>query len=361
MNTLRIRAGDRVCPVVIGAGSLGEVGRILCEQLGRRPVVVVADAGAARHHGRTLRASLRAAAVETRAWVDVPPGERSKSLAWVRALYERLLAARADRWTPVVALGGGMVGDLAGYAASTFLRGLPVVHVPTTVVAQVDSSVGGKTAVNFAGAKNLVGTFHQPMLVIADPVTLDTLSPRDLRAGLAEAVKMGVILRPDLFEAMERDAERLLARDARALEGVVTACVEAKGEVVGRDEREEDVRALLNYGHTVGHALEAASRGRLRHGEAVAIGMHAAAWLGESLGVTLPEVRKRQNTLLERLGLKLSAPGADKREAARKLKLDKKVRDSRPRFVLTLQIGGASVWPRIPEPLLRDALARVTR
>jgi 3-dehydroquinate synthase len=205
-----------------------------------------------------------------------------------------------------------------------------------------------------------VGTFHQPAAVLADPQTLGTLSPRDYRAGLAEAVKIGVTLRPDLMQAMEAGIDRLRGRDPALLERVVTACVEAKGEVVSRDEKERDVRAILNYGHTIGHALEAESRGRLRHGEAVAIGMRAAAWIGESLGVTLAEVPIRQNALLEALDLKLSRPGADKGLIGRKLRLDKKVRDGKARFVLTLQIGGASVWPQIPHSLLREAVRRVT-
>jgi 3-dehydroquinate synthetase len=205
-----------------------------------------------------------------------------------------------------------------------------------------------------------VGTFHQPSVVVSDPALLATLSPRDYRSGLAEAVKIGVTLRPDLMETLERETPAVLARDPEVLAAVVRDCVETKGEVVGRDERDEHVRAILNYGHTIGHALEAESLGRLRHGEAVAMGMNAAAWVGERLGVTDPEVSTRQNGLLLRLGLKLSRPGADKGVIARKLKLDKKVRDSRTRFVLTLQIGGASVWPRIPEELLKGGIAAAT-
>jgi 3-dehydroquinate synthase len=260
----------------------------------------------------------------------------------------------------VLALGGGVVGDVAGFAASTYHRGLPLVHLPTTVIAQVDSSVGGKTAVNFSGLKNLVGTYHQPELVISDPQLLGTLSDRDYRAGLAEAVKVAVTLRPDLLDLLEREAEGFSRRDQGLLAGLVGGCVEAKSEVVGRDERDEDVRAILNYGHTVGHAVEAACRGRLRHGEAVAIGMNAAAWVGEVLGVTVGEVRTRQNALLERLGLKLALPGADKNLILRNLKLDKKVRGKKTRFVLTLQVGGASVWPHISSRLLRAAVRFVT-
>jgi 3-dehydroquinate synthase len=270
------------------------------------------------------------------------------------------LEAGADRGTPVVALGGGVVGDVAGFAASTFHRGLPIVHVPTTVIAQLDSSVGGKTAVNFSGLKNLVGSYHQPLLVLSDPRVLETLSDRDYRAGLAEGVKVAVTLRPDLLGLLEREAEGFHRRDRRVLAELVRGCVEAKSEVVARDERDEDVRAILNYGHTVGHAMEAAARGRLRHGEAVAIGMNAAAFAGEALGVTPGEVRTRQNAILERLGLKLTLPGADNNLILRNLKLDKKVRGRKTRFVLTLQVGGASVWPHISSRLLRAAVRFVT-
>ena len=360
METIRVRVGERSYPVTVGAGALAETGSRIRETLGADRVVVVADRRVAALYGDALRASLGRAGVTAALWTEVPPGERNKNLARARDLYTLLLDAGVDRWTPLVAFGGGVVGDLGGFVASTLLRGLPLVQIPTTVVAQVDSSIGGKTAVNFAGAKNLVGTFHQPSLVVSDPALLATLSPRDYRSGLAEAVKIGVTLRPDLMETLERETPAVLARDPEVLAAVVRDCVETKGEVVGRDERDEHVRAILNYGHTIGHALEAESLGRLRHGEAVAMGMNAAAWVGERLGVTDPEVSTRQNGLLLRLGLKLSRPGADKGVITRKLKLDKKVRDSRTRFVLTLQIGGASVWPRIPEGLLKGAIAAVT-
>ncbi len=360
MEALRVRVGERSYPAVVAAGALDAAGSRIRETLGAARAAVLADRRVAGLHGDTLRASLDRAGVETVLWAEIPPGERSKNLDRARRLYGELLEAGVDRWTPVVAFGGGVVGDLGGFVASTLLRGLPLVQIPTTVLAQVDSSIGGKTAVNFGGGKNLVGTFHQPALVVADPEVLATLTPRDFRSGLVEAVKIGVTLRPDLMDLLESRTSEILARDPGVLADVVRRCVETKGEVVGRDEREEHVRAILNYGHTIGHALEAASLGRMRHGEAVAVGMHAAAWVGERLGVTAPEVSTRQNDLLLRLGLKLTRPGADKEVIARKLKLDKKVRDRRTRFVLTLQIGGASVWPRIPEELLVGGIAVAT-
>jgi 3-dehydroquinate synthase len=358
--TIWVSAASRRYPVFVEPGGIDAVGARIRERLD--PVeraVVIADARAARLHGSRLRRSLRAAELRTAPWTLLGPGEARKSLGGARRLYDALLAAGVDRWTPVIVLGGGVAGDLAGFAASTFLRGLPVVHVPTTVVAQVDSSVGGKTAVNYAGAKNLVGTFHQPALVVADPETLRTLPDRDFRAGLAEVVKIGVTLRPDMLERIERETGGVLARNPDLLAELVAPCVAAKGEIIARDEKDEDVRAILNYGHTVGHAVEGASGGRIRHGEAVAVGMNAAAWVGERLGVAGPEIRERQNVLLAQLGLKGTARGVDKRRVLRNLKLDKKVRAGGARVVLTLQMGAASVWPQISPKLLRDAVSLV--
>ncbi len=360
MKTIEVRVKGNSYPVIIQEGVVTRLGALIRDRLKTDRVMVIVDRNVAHHHGRVLRRALKQGGVRVLLWMEVPPGERSKSLPRARTIYHQLVEAGADRWTPIVAVGGGVVGDLAGFVASTFMRGMPLVHVPTTVVAQVDSSVGGKTGVNFARAKNVIGTFHQPELVLSDPNLLSTLSVRDYRAGLAEAVKVAITLRPDLLKSMENGVDLLEARDSGILQQTVAACVEAKGEVVGRDERDRDVRAILNYGHTIGHAVEAASLGRLRHGEAVAVGMNSAAWVGERIGVSAPEVRRRQNELLSRLGLKLTLPGADKKVIVRNLKLDKKLRSGKNRFVLTMQCGGASVWPHISGRILRDAVRFVT-
>jgi len=360
LHQVDVRSSARTYPVLIGSGILKNAGELIQSRVHAKRVLVVSDANVTRRHGTTLKQSLAKAGLSVERWTSLPPGERSKTLAVARTLYEAWIQAGADRGSVVVAFGGGVVGDVAGFAASTFLRGVPIVHVPTTVISQVDSAVGGKTGVNFEQAKNLIGTFHPPSLVIMDPALFATLSDRDFRAGWVEAVKMGITLRRDLFELLERRIETVLARDPKLLEELVAICVEAKSEIVGRDERDEDVRAILNYGHTVGHAVEGASGGRLRHGEAVAVGMNAAAWLGEELGVSAGGVRERQNRCLVALGLKLVLPGADKGVIARNLKLDKKVRDKKIRFVLTLQIGSASVWPHISSRLLRTAVTVVT-
>lgn len=360
MKTLRVDVTGATYPVLIEEGIVDRLGGLVRERLERDTAVVIIDQKVSELHGKRVRRGLRESGLRLGKWIELPRGERSKSLARARTLYEELVRFGADRWTPVVAIGGGVVGDLAGFVASTFMRGVPLVHVPSTVVAQVDSSVGGKTAVNFAGAKNLIGTFYQPRMVVCDPALLQTLPNRDYRAGLAEAVKIGVTLRPDLMEHMEANVPGIEARDLETLVQIVFRCLEAKADVVARDEKDQDVRSILNYGHTVGHAVESASLGRIRHGEAVAVGMNAAAWVGETLGATEGGVRERQNALLSALGLKLTLNGADKNLIVRNLQLDKKVRARRTRFVLTLQIGGASVWPDISARMLRDAVRSVT-
>jgi len=360
IHQVDVRSSARTYPVLIASGLLKNAGELIQSRIHATRVLVVSDRNVTRHHGTALKQSLAKAGLEIQRWTSLPPGERSKTLATARSLYEAWIQAGADRGSVVVAFGGGVVGDVAGFAASTFLRGVPIVHVPTTVISQVDSAVGGKTGVNFDHAKNLIGTFHPPSLVIMDPVLFTTLSDRDFRAGWVESVKMGITLRRDLFELVERHTDSVLARDAKLLEDLVAISVEAKSEIVSRDERDEDVRAILNYGHTVGHAVEGAYRGRLRHGEAVAVGMNAAAWLGEELGISAGDVRDRQNRCLQALGLKLVLPDADKGAISRNLKLDKKVRDKKIRVVLTLQIGSASVWPHISSRLLRTAVRVVT-
>ena len=360
IHQVDVRSSVRTYPVLIASNILRQAGGLIQSRVHAKRVFVVSDQNVTAHHGATLKRSLTKAGLQIERWTSLPPGERSKTLATARSLYDGWVQAGADRGSVIIAFGGGVVGDVAGFAASTFMRGLPIVHVPTTVISQVDSAVGGKTGVNLDHAKNLIGTFHAPSLVIMDPTLFGTLSDRDFRAGWVEAVKMGITLRRDLFELMERRAESILARDPKLLEDLVAISVEIKGDIVSRDERDDDVRAILNYGHTVGHAVEGALRGRLRHGEAVAVGMNAAAWLGEELGVSEGKVRERQNRCLAALGLKLVLRDADKGGISRNLKLDKKVRDKKIRVVLTLQIGSASVWPHISSRLLRTAVTVVT-
>ncbi|MHB1555956.1 MAG: 3-dehydroquinate synthase [Isosphaeraceae bacterium] len=292
----------------------------------------------------------------------VPPGEASKSLEGAAGLYDELVRMRADRHTAIVALGGGVVGDLAGFAAATYARGIPLLMVPTTLLAQVDSSVGGKVGVNHPGAKNIIGAFHQPSGVWVDTETLRTLPDRELRCGLAEVVKYGVILDAAFFGELEGQVEAILARDPRALRSIVARSCRLKAAVVERDEREETgLRAVLNFGHTVAHAIEAVAGydGPYQHGEAVAVGMAAEARLAERMGWIGPEVVGRIERLLVRLGLPTAAPGLDAERLIDAMTRDKKNRGGRIRFVLPRAIGRVELTDGPDDTEVRAVLATV--
>jgi 3-dehydroquinate synthase len=291
--------------------------------------------------------------------ITIPAGETAKSLKTVEACYNQLAAQRLERKSCIVALGGGVVGDLAGFVAATYLRGLAFVQVPTTLLAQVDSSVGGKVGFNLKAGKNLVGAFYQPRLVLCDLDTLASLPTREYRAGLAEVIKYGIIYDAGLFQRLERDLPKLLRRDPRTLAAVVARCCEIKADVVRQDETESGLRAILNFGHTIGHALEAISHyGKYLHGEAIAIGQVAAAYLSaQLLGLPAREV-DRIESILHHAGLptqvKLNAPQRQKLLAA--MKLDKKVSDGVVKFVLARRIGAVEFGHRVPMALIEQAL-----
>jgi 3-dehydroquinate synthase len=344
--------------VHVAPGSLSQVGAFVLRASGARRVVVVTDRRVAGLYLARVRRSLRAAGVMVDA-VVVPSGERAKSPARLAALWDAFAGFGLGRRDAVVALGGGVVGDLAGFAAATWLRGVPWIVVPTTLLAQVDSSVGGKTAVDLAAGKNLSGAFHQPAGVLVDPETLDTLPRWQRRAGLAEVVKMGMAIDASLFRWAETQAEGLARGQTDALAGAVTRSIRAKARVVLADEREETgARTALNYGHTLGHALEAARGYRgLLHGEAVALGMRVAASLSERLAGLSPESRARQDALLDRLGLPRRLPPVPIARVIEAMAHDKK-RDARGvRWVLTPRIGHASV-PRLIQHGLVTAACR---
>lgn len=289
----------------------------------------------------------------------VAPGERSKSLDAASTLYDQLVAQRADRHTLIVALGGGVIGDLAGFVAATFARGLPLFMVPTTLLAQVDSSVGGKVGVNHPGAKNIIGAFHQPVGVWIDTETVYTLPDRELRCGLAEVVKYGVILDAALFAELECDAARILDRDGQSLRRIVARSCQLKAEVVVRDEREESGhRAVLNFGHTIGHAIEAVAGydGPFQHGEAVAVGMVAEGRLAQRLGWIGPEIGDRLVRLLERFGLPTTARGLDADQLIEAMSRDKKNQRGRLRFVLPRSVGAVELTDAASESDVRAVL-----
>jgi 3-dehydroquinate synthase len=356
MPRVVVRLPGRTCPIDIGSGNSDSLGERLRRVSSSSRGLIVADARAWRCHGGRLQAGLGRAG-RGLAVVTVLPGERSKSLGQLERLYGALLRHEVGRDGLVVAVGGGVVGDLAGLAAAGWHRGIDLVMVPTTLLAQVDSAVGGKTAVNFGGVKNVIGAFHQPRFVLSDVGLLSTLADRDYRAGLAEVVKYGMIADAAFFARLERGVDRLLARDPALLVPVVTRCSRIKAAIVGRDEREAGERITLNFGHTLGHALEAAARGRLRHGEAVALGMRGAARLAEGLGWMTRSDRNRLESLLDRLGLPAAVRLAQPGVVIAKLKYDKKVRNRQPRFVLTRGVGSASVAPPINASRIRAVLA----
>jgi 3-dehydroquinate synthase len=272
----------------------------------------------------------------------VPPGESSKSLAQASALYEALVRGKFDRHSAVVALGGGVIGDLAGFVAATYNRGLPLVMVPTTLLAQVDSSVGGKVGINFPGAKNIIGSFHQPSAVWIDTETLSTLPDRELSCGLAEVVKYGVILDADFFAYLEQNVAPILAREPGTVRRIVAQSCRLKAEVVSKDEREETgLRAVLNFGHTIGHAIEAVAgyAGPYQHGEAVAIGMLAESRLAERLGWIDESFVDRLARLLEAFRLPIRASGLDHDRLYEAMGRDKKNQGAKIRFVLPRALG----------------------
>jgi 3-dehydroquinate synthase len=346
--------------VRVRRGALDDLGLLTRRATGASRAVVVSDARVASLYGGRVLRSLRRAGIAADL-VVVPRGERAKRPPVLARLWDRLATLGLGRRDTLVALGGGVVGDLAGFAAATWLRGVVWVCVPTTVLAQVDSGVGGKTGVDLPAGKNLVGAFHQPCLVVADPDTLATLPVRQRRAGLAEVAKMGMVVDGALFRWTERHAERLLAGHPLTLAAAVRAAVAVKARVVRRDEheRESGARAALNFGHTLGHAIEAAHGYRgVRHGEAVAVGMRAAARLSVRLAGLPERDRIRLEVLLDRLGLPRRMPPTPAARLEAAMRHDKK-RARCVRWVLTPRIGHASVPRPIDRRLVQAAMLEV--
>ncbi|MFQ6112335.1 MAG: 3-dehydroquinate synthase, partial [Nitrospinota bacterium] len=351
MRRLMVRLGERSYPIYFGHGCLGEAGAIARRKGFGRKALVVSDPEVCGHYGEEVRAGFERAGIEPSLFL-VPAGERSKSLSWAARLYEHLIGLGFERNCGIIALGGGVVGDLSGFVAATFLRGVPLMQLPTSLLAQVDSSVGGKTAVNHPKGKNLIGAFYQPGAVLIDSATLSTLPRRELLSGLAEVVKCGVIADPRLFATLERRAREVLNLDPEVLLPAVAACCRIKARVVEQDARELGLRAILNFGHTIGHALETMARyKKLRHGEAVAIGMAAAARISSAMKLCKAEEAGRVLRLLSLLGLPTSSPSFSKGRLLEQLSRDKKVRDGRVRFVLMRGIGRVEIRDDVPQEL----------
>jgi 3-dehydroquinate synthase len=359
MRIVQVPLGSRSYAIKVGGGFLPQLGAECARlKLGQR-CAVITDTNVGKKFAAIALKSLSASGFQP-VLITVPAGEKSKRLAIVEKCYDQLAAHRLERKAFIVALGGGVVGDLAGFVAATYLRGIPFVQVPTTLLAQVDSSVGGKTGVNLKAGKNLVGAFYQPRLVLCDLDALKTLPRREYVSGLAEVVKYGIIYDAILFAQLERNLPKLLQRDAATLRAVIARCCEIKSEVVGQDETESGLRAILNFGHTIGHAIENSSGyGKFLHGEAIAIGQVAAAKLSQKiLGLPSGDVERIEN-LFSQAGLpvkiKLNSPRRQKLIAA--MKLDKKVSAGEIKFVLAKKIGKV-VWDqRVPSALIDAVLS----
>jgi len=357
MQTVRIALGERSYDIHIGAGLLARPDPI-AELLPQPRVAVVSNATVAPLYLEALSAGLARAGIAA-VPIVLPDGERYKNWETLNLVYDALLANRCDRGTAVVALGGGVVGDIAGFAAATYQRGVPFVQVPTTLLAQVDSSVGGKTGINHPRGKNMIGAFHQPSAVLADMDVLKTLPERELRAGLAEVIKHGAIRDATYFDWLEANVGRLLAREPEALAHAVRRSVEIKAEIVALDERETGLRALLNFGHTFGHAVETGlGYGEWLHGEAVAAGMVMAAELSHRLGGIDASAVERLRSLVARAGLPVAAPaGIDAGRFLDLMSVDKKARAGRLRLILLERLGAAYIADDVPPAALRATLA----
>jgi 3-dehydroquinate synthase len=340
IDTVTVELGDRSYSIVISSGLLGEIGPRLAALLGTGATAIVTNPTVGKLYLERVETSLRHTGYRVTI-VEIPDGEEHKNLASLALIYDRLLEARLERASPILALGGGVIGDLAGFAAATLLRGLPFVQLPTTLLAQVDSSVGGKTGINHPAGKNLIGAFYQPRLVLIDISTLKTLPRRELLAGLVEVIKYGVILDAELFATIETQLDRVLSLDEDLLRSVVQRCCALKAGVVHRDERESDYRSILNFGHTIGHALEALTGyQRYLHGEAVAIGMSFAAKLSFIRGYCSERTMQRIVELLKRAGLPAEVPAEiSAQQLAQAIEGDKKVATGKVKFVCVEDLG----------------------
>jgi 3-dehydroquinate synthase len=359
MQTVRVALGPRSYPIHIGPGLLRRADLVVAAL--REPrAAIVTDTTVAALHLEPLAAALTAAGVAC-VRIVVPDGEDHKDWGTLNTVFDALLEHRCDRGTAIIALGGGVVGDLAGFAAATYQRGVPFVQVPTTLLAQVDSSVGGKTAINHPRGKNMIGAFHQPLVVLADTDSLATLPDRELRAGLAEVIKHGAIRDAGLFAWLEANVERLLARDAQALTHVVKRSVEIKAEVVAADEREAGERALLNFGHTFGHAIEAGvGYGTWLHGEAVGAGMAMAADLSARVGLLDGASVARLRAVLERAGLPVAGPRLGSDRYVELMAVDKKAAAGHTPFILLERLGAAVIRADVPPAAVRATLDTCT-
>jgi len=356
---IKVDIPEHAYEIAIAPGSLDQLGEQMSKlNLGKK-VLLVSNPVIFKHYGAVAIAALAKAGFEVTNY-NLPPGERYKTLNSIQKLYDVALENRLERSSTIVALGGGVIGDMAGFAAATWLRGINLVQVPTSLLAMVDSSVGGKTGVNHPKGKNLIGAFYQPRFVLIDPEVLKTLPTREFKAGMAEVIKYGVIWDEELFTqlAASKHLDQLRYIKPEMIEYIITRSCQAKADVVSQDEKEAGLRAILNYGHTIGHAIESVTGyNLLKHGEAVGIGMVAAGQIAVELGLWQKEDTERQNGLIQKTGLPSQLPsGLDIQAIIDALQLDKKVKSGKVRFVLPTQIGAVKVTDEVPTDVIRRVL-----
>ena len=359
MQTLHVELGDRTYPIHIGSGLLKQA-HLLVPHLASKHVAIVTNTTVAPLYLETLTKTLQSAGFNVLP-IILPDGEKYKNSETLNLIYDALLQNRCERRTTLIALGGGVIGDLTGYAAATYLRGVPFIQIPTTLLAQVDSSVGGKTGINHPLGKNMIGAFYQPQLVLADIDTLNTLPQRELSAGLAEVIKYGLIRDSDFFLWLERNIQSLVDLDAAALSYAIYRSCQNKAEVVAADEHESGERALLNLGHTFGHAIEnAMGYGVWLHGEAVAAGTMLASKFSQRLGWLKEEDTERINRILKAARLPTDPPALGPEKYLELMSMDKKVLDGKIRLVLLKDSIGKSVVTSEYDPsLLKETLAQI--
>ena len=349
MQRLNIDLGERSYDIFLGPGLLERIGELLSQVLQPSQIVLVTHPSLFRLYGEKVVAGFKNQGWTTNV-IEVPEGETSKSLHQADIFYNQLLDFNCDRKSVLVALGGGVIGDLTGFIAATYQRGIPFVQVPTTLLSQVDSSVGGKTAVNHPKGKNMIGAFYQPRMVVADLDTLQTLPQNEFRAGLAEVIKYGVISDASLFDYLEDNVEKILQLDHECLAHIIKTSCAIKAEVVEKDERESHYRMILNFGHTLGHAIEALTGySQFIHGEAVAIGMVYAAKLSQQLGKCQGAVSIRLSELVNKFGLPSQWPGLDSPAVIECLYHDKKTMNHKIKFILIKDIGRVEIVEDMPE------------
>ena len=352
MPTFRVETAHGRYDAIVERGAIAQTARYIPPQSGR--VFVITEQNVWRHAGKMLSAALADVPFET---MFLPGGEESKRLAPVERIAEQMIESGGDRSSLVVAFGGGIVNDMAGFTAAIFMRGIPVLQIPTTLLAQVDAAIGGKTGVNLTSGKNLVGSFHQPLAVLIDPALLDSLPEREYRAGLYEIVKAGIIREPDLFRFLRDRSSAVLAREASAVDRIVEESVRMKAEVVSSDEREGDLRRILNFGHTFGHALEAETGyARFLHGEAVGWGMRAAIHLGRMTGHVSAGDAAEMESLIALYGPIPGLEGIDAENLFRRLAHDKKTVQGKVHFVLPVRIGEVTVVSGVEQALVRESI-----